>query len=229
MGALRNAQLLPVIFPGWRLWFFCEVLPDTGATKFGNIPPDIVSKLKELGAELRYINPAKTGLAPMLWRFMVAEDPEVEVFTVRDSDSRLTPRDAVVVADWLKTDKPFHCIRDHPSHSRFAVSGGLWGGRRALLNDIFKGSLRTAMKRYGSAYIQDMHFLGSVVWPKVKDNHTICHDSFSCKKYVSSHRFPVKREGYEHLGQVYDEHSIGRQSDMNLIRSAGVIKDCTPA
>ena len=24
VGAIRNAQLLPVIFPGWRLWFYCE-------------------------------------------------------------------------------------------------------------------------------------------------------------------------------------------------------------
>jgi len=100
----------------------------------------VLTRLHELGAEIKYIN--KT-LAPMIWRFTVVDDPEVDVFIVRDADSRLTPRDAAVVADWLRqspeTEAVFHCVRDHPSHTRFPVSGGLWGARRHLLDDHFNG------------------------------------------------------------------------------------------
>jgi len=100
----------------------------------------IVRRLRELGAEIHYV--ANT-LAPMTWRFTVIDDPGVDIFIVRDADSRLTPRDAVVVADWLRqrpeTAAIFHCIRDHPSHSSYPVSGGLWGARRSLLERHFNG------------------------------------------------------------------------------------------
>jgi len=106
-------------------------------------------RLRELGAEIRYTT--RDHLAPMLWRFTVVDDPDVDIFIVRDADSRLTPRDAAVVADWLDQSPEestiFHCIRDHPSHSRFPVSGGLWGGRRALLDRHFNGRQVTAARR----------------------------------------------------------------------------------
>lgn len=227
MGAIRNAQLLPVIFPGWRLWFYVEKAQRDGTFKYGPVPPKVLSKLEELGSEIVWTDPVSLGLAPMLWRFTVMDSEEVDVFTVRDCDSRLTPRDAAVIADWSKTDRMFHCIRDHPSHSNYALSGGLWGARRKPLQAQV-GSLRTVMQRYGAGYVEDMNFLGQDVWPKVKDM-AYCHDSFSCDRFPSSHPFPVARIGSEHLGQVYDEHSIGRQGDMDILRNAAINKACVPA
>jgi len=71
----------------------------------------------------------------------VLDDVGVEKFVVRDTDSRLTPRDGAVVADWLRhgANHSFHCIRDHPSHSGYTISGGLWGGNRAALANRFGG------------------------------------------------------------------------------------------
>lgn len=227
MGAIRNAQLLPVVFPGWRLWFYVERANPAGVTKYGRVPEDILAKLEDLGAEIVWIDAEAVGLAPMLWRFTVMDSEEVDLFTVRDCDSRLTPRDAAVVSDWLKTDRMFHCIRDHPSHSNFDVSGGLWGARRKPFQQLL-GNLRNVMKRYGAGYVEDMNFLGQDVWPKVKD-HAYCHDSFSCDRYPSSHPFPVARIGSEHLGEVYDEHSIGREGDINILKSAAVNTNCIPS
>jgi len=44
IGALRNAQRLPVVFPGWKLRFYY---------RDGGLLPHLVDKLRELGAELR--------------------------------------------------------------------------------------------------------------------------------------------------------------------------------
>lgn len=227
MGAVRNAQLLPVVFPGWRLWLYAEKPPNsTGHTKYGQVPDQVLAKLEDLGAEIVWVDVAGVGLAPMLWRFTVMDDPAVDVFVVRDCDSRLTSRDAAVVSDWLKTDRLFHCIRDHPSHSNYAVSGGLWGARRQPLHRLV-GNLSNVMRRYGAGYVQDMDFLGNDVWPKVKD-HAYCHDSFSCHRYPSSHPFPVARIGYEHLGQVYDQFSVGRQNDIDILKGSAVNRKCVP-
>jgi len=100
----------------------------------------VLKRLRELGAEIHFVD-EQVRLAPRLWRYLIIDDRQVDVFIVRDSDSRLTQRDAIVVADWLR-QKPestaiFHCIRDHPFHSRVPVSAGLWGARRALLSRHF--------------------------------------------------------------------------------------------
>jgi len=197
------------------------------------VPDGVLRRLRELGADLRPVSRSLADrVAPMLWRFRVAIDPQVAAFIVRDCDGRLTPRDAAVVADWLRhPDALFHCIRDHPSHSNFAVSGGLWGGRAPQLAAAAKGSVKEyfedVMGNYGSGYLQDMYFLCNVVWPKVQDR-AYCHDSFSCDRYPSSHPFPVARIGSEHLGEVYDEFSIGRAGDIAILTRAGVNKKCVP-
>jgi len=192
------------------------------------VPDGVLRRLKELGADLRPVS-ASTAVkvAPMLWRFRVAIDPQVSVFTVRDVDSRLTPRDAAVVSDWLRhPDAFFHCIRDHPSHSNYAVSGGLWGGRPSQLGNV-RRLFDDAMSKYSSGYLQDMLFLCNVVWPEVQQ-HAYCHDSFSCDRYPASHAFPVARSDGEHLGEVYDEFSIGRQSDIDILVKAPVNSKCVP-
>jgi len=141
MGAIRNAQLAPVTYPGWQLWFFTE-LPGPVEPTRGVVPPEVLVRLRELGAVIYDVKPPVRSLAPMLWRFTVTDHPNVDIFIVRDCDSRLTPRDSSVVNDWLKQDPKksvFHCIRDHPSHSSYSVSGGLWGARRADLSALFNG------------------------------------------------------------------------------------------
>ena len=88
-------------------------------------------------------------------------------------------------------------------------------------------SFSAAMVHYGAGYVEDMNFLGRDVWPRVQ-SVAYCHDSFSCQKYPSSHPFPVKRIGSEHLGQVYDQFSVGRHGDIASLLRAGVKSECVP-
>ena len=110
------------------------------SSRYGAVAAAVVRRLRQLGAAIRYVGGGIGGrrlAAPMMWRFTVVDDADVDVFVVRDADGRLTARDAAAVADWLRrrpeTTAIFHCIRDHPSHSNSFVSGGLWGARRREL------------------------------------------------------------------------------------------------
>ena len=57
-------------------------------------------------------------VAPMLWRFLVADNTSIDYFIVRDVDSRLNVRESFAVQDWITNHKEasIHCMRDHPSH-----------------------------------------------------------------------------------------------------------------
>jgi hypothetical protein len=225
MGAIRNAELALQNFPGWKLRIYTETPSEN--PRWGIVPQTVRDKLKSLGAELYFMEPYEDFVPPMMWRFLVADDTWVENFIVRDSDSRLRERDAEAVATWLQTGKPFMCIRDHPSHAAYAISGGLWGGKPARLREILRRSWRDMMKGVGKDYLQDMAFLNYVVWPKIQQ-HAYCMDSVSCDKWNGSYPFPVQRYGYEHVGEVVNEHDLGRPVDITILRKAGENLKCIP-
>ena len=223
-GAIRNAQLRSLYFPGWTLRIYLEKYQNN-STKYPMVPFKIIQKLVQLGADIKYVDPEAVKIAPMMWRFLVADDRSVDYFIIRDCDSRFSDRDALVVEEWIASDKAFHCIRDHPSHGRFAISGGLWGGQPKRLRQILHKSFEEMMHGYRAKYLQDMNFLGHVVWTKVRNN-TYCHDSFTCKKWASSHPFPVARKGTEHLGQVFDAFGQPRGRDMAKLARHKPNTDC---
>lgn len=66
MGAVRNAQLAPVTYPGWQLRFYVE---RTAKPRYGAVPRSVLARLQQLGAEL--IDAPADRLAPMMWRFTV--------------------------------------------------------------------------------------------------------------------------------------------------------------
>lgn len=83
VGAIHNAELASVYFPGWVCRYYVTA----------DVPAAVVNRLKELGAEIEDV-PAGMGYsAGMFWRFMVADDPTVDRYIVRDVDSRLNARD----------------------------------------------------------------------------------------------------------------------------------------
>lgn len=47
----------------------------------------------------------------MFWRWLVAEDPDVERFLIRDVDSRLNEREARAVDEWILSGKAYHIMR----------------------------------------------------------------------------------------------------------------------
>jgi hypothetical protein len=52
-----------------------------------------LTTLKTLGAEIESIPPGKGYISGMFWRFLVAADPTVDRYIIRDADSRMNARD----------------------------------------------------------------------------------------------------------------------------------------
>ena len=105
-GAVKNAQMLGKVFPGWQARFY---------TDLGTVPAHIQSALLAAGAEIYPIDMAKYGSQSMFWRFWAAADKDVERFISRDVDSRLMERDAV------------------PQHGQSGRLGGATAGHHGLL------------------------------------------------------------------------------------------------
>ena len=217
LGAVRNAELISQIFPGWTARYYVDVL---------SVPSEIVAALHKLGAELVPMDIARHGNQSMFWRFWAAADPTVERFISRDVDSRLMKRDAVAVAQWVRSDAPFHVVRDHPSHSLYPMSGGLWGARRGALPQVMDLIYRFPTD---SKYLTDMLFLNRDVWPIAMRDGVLQHDAFTCVEFDNALGFPVAVDpkGF-HVGQVFDAEGKGRKVDINLLLKATQPEACKP-
>lgn len=184
-GALQNALLAPVIYPGWSCRFYVD----------GSVPARYVTALQERGCEVVMVS---KNLGPMYgryWRLWVAADPSVERFIVRDVDSRLNLREKAAVEEWIKSGKKYHIMRDHPAHYR-RVLAGMWGAQGGVLPEI---------ARFVDAWGHYEHqgecdrFMSEIVYPLMGGDY-LCHDSIG--HFQDATPFPIQQcEPWEfHIG-----------------------------
>ncbi len=239
LGAIRNANLLPQFFPGWKLRVYMEAPDKNEKTHLEIVPQRIVNALRRQGAEIAPV-PRKLAskIPPSMWRYLVADDKNVEYFLVRDSNSRLCERDQLVVDAFVTSGEGFHCIRDHYRHSSDAVVGGLWGARSSLFRNMLDGSMSDLILDFLNAEFKRMlpnmatseftemnnnkvenAFL-QIIWRSVH-TRAYCHDSVSCWKMEASHPFPVRSQQGEYLGRTYGPYGLpdpGRDPGHNHTR-----------
>jgi hypothetical protein len=203
-GALENAKLCKKIYPEWTMRVYYD----------NSVPKQIVAKLKASNVQL--IDMSDSKMNKMSWRFQAASDSER--FCSRDIDSRLSKREAAAVEEWIRSGKEFHVMRDHPSHSLYQMSGGMWCSK-TIPN---MSELLTNIKN--QAYLQDMNFLNKVIWP-IAQKSILQHDSFSCDKFGGGKPFPTARVGWEHVGSVYINGKM-RQGDVDILKKKQGIEKC---
>ena len=202
-GAMENVKLAPSVFPGWVVRVYHD----------HTVPMAMLQQLQEAGAELVAVDTVnnekmKGSIAGMFWRFLVAEDDSVQRYIIRDSDSRLNPREAAAVKEWMDSGYSVHTMRDHPNHDR-GLNGGLWGGVRGAVKGVRRMMQESSLNGYGA----DLSFLGDRVWPAVLYDQ-LGHDAYTCEKYLNSRGFPTQRPAnFQHVGQVF-ENGQPRQSDI---------------
>lgn len=198
VGALKNAKLAPIIYPGWICRFY--VAADT--------PSEIVRQLRDMNHVEVVLREEPGGWRGSVWRFLPAAEPDVEVMLSRDTDSRLGARERAAVDDWLASDLQFHIMRDHPFHSRWPILAGMWGVRGGVLKSIPELLHSRFLENTDTfTWGVDQVFLGKVIHPLVRQT-TLIHDEISpvLPFDASSERrpFPTKRLDLDFVGQVFD-------------------------
>lgn len=217
-GAIRNAQLVAVFFPGWRLRVY---VPDDSSSAGDHVTHRIMNRLQSLGAQVVKIGVNQTTLSSQWWNFLTADDPDVECFLVRKPDARLSDRDAAAVAEWVKARNftpAVHCIRDHATHLAQPITDGLWGARPGILRKLLNNtSLSSMIDRFVEAkqlkglteQISPDNFLKEILFPIVLNNSMLCHDMASTDTWPHSVQFPVLRNSvFDFVGMKYDQHGL---------------------
>ena len=169
-GAIENVRLQKMYYPDWKCRFYVDNTVD------------IVEKLQE-DAEIRHM-PDSDDHFGLFWRFLPLDDPTIERFIVRDTDSRLNVREAAAVREWEVSGKCFHIMRDHQGHISVPICGAMWGatsdfrpGYIDLLNKwLSENSHLYSMHDRGKFFYTDQVFLSECIWPLVADKH-LAHES----------------------------------------------------
>lgn len=167
-GCIENIYLAKEIYPGWITRFYCD----------SKVESSFISKIESLGAEIVVMKTLRNNWEGLFWRFFPIAEPDVEIFISRDIDSRLNEREKAAVDEWLQSDKPLHCMRDHIEHN-VPILGGMWGCRLGILRDI-----KILIDDWGKYDYKgsDQDFLRLKVWENYK-NLAIVHDKF-CNGFV---------------------------------------------
>ena len=199
IGALRNAELVSELYPGWQARFYVGT----------NTPVETINGLHERGAHV--IDMKKPGdWTGMFWRFEAVSDPDVDVMISRDCDSRITAREVAAVKQWIESESMFHIMRDHPHHAT-EILGGMWGVRAPLLSNM-SDLIQEYVK--GDFWQVDQNFLREVIYPKVVQ-FSIVHDEFFQKI-----AFPTKRINDEFVGLAFDENDVAIEEQKAALRAA---------
>lgn len=203
-GGLDNAVLAKRDWPGWTLRFYVG----------DGVPPEMLALYRTLGVELVHMTGNQRGIAGMFWRFFAVEDRTITRVLVRDIDSRLTNRDRAAVAEWIKSGRYFHTMRDNEWH-KTVILGGIWGTVGGFINPAVLEAWRSQDDRAPRAYQKgdDQAWLATELWPHVRE-HNLMHASFHCTHYKTAWRpFPTRRTGpTDFVGNVYAPrtHFTGR-------------------
>ena len=205
-GAIDNAKLLKVIYPGWILRIIAA----------RDVPACAIEELLEIrNVEVAICNDNPSTLYT-LKRFEIADDPLVDIALFRDSDSRFSGREADAVKFWIKSGKKFHIMRDHPWHN-MPIMGGMWGMRKLAYNFEIKPLVRKYLSSLARAsdgrfkYGVDQEFLQNCIYPLAKKDAVI-HDDFYFGNSWNS-----RRQGLEFVGQVFDEHGFTDLNHINIL------------
>jgi hypothetical protein len=167
-GAIANAIVIRHLYPGWTARFYTD----------GNTPAGFLDALRSHGAEVLVIPSRPAPSHGLFWRFLVEDDPGVDIYLVRDCDSVVNAKERWAVADWLSRGTAFHVMRDHPTHSELILAG-MWGAHRGNLGGMggkVDAWLREA-KLVGNFHNVDQHFTRRRLWPLIRGQVTV-HDSW---------------------------------------------------
>jgi hypothetical protein len=209
IGAIRNADIAKELYPDFECWFYIhkESVPQKII--------DALSKLDNTKIILKIGDLSKCK--PMMWRFEAIDEEDVEIMMSRDTDTRILLREKLAVDEWLKTDKLFHIMRDHPHHE-FKILGGMFGTKKIKnipnWKDIMVNYIQNGDRNY------DQNFLNEFIYNNVKDISLI-HTSFHKYEGNICRNFPIPYcSEFKFVGEyVYADESRS-QSHIDALKNS---------
>jgi len=201
-GMYRNIDLKHEFYPDWEIIIYHD----------NSLKPEVIDRLSK-DAILRNVDGC--GVSAAAWRFFVHDEPDIERFIVRDSDSRLSEREAAAVREWEESGKILHVMRDHPHHG-YSMNGGMWGmipDKNANMRDLcrqYEGGKITGNDREGW-WMKDMEFLRNVVYKAFgTERHCMAHAGMDFMHKVGWNNepwakdFPIPRnENKNFVGEIF--------------------------
>lgn len=198
-GARENVRLVEKFYPGAEARFYVSEDVRKHATEISPI----------WFAETRFGN-------PKFARLLVADDDSVDVFLIRDCDSRIGEREVAAVNEWLASGKAVHVMRDHPHHSANAIMGGMWGAHRGALLKALGRPMTDLLGEWEAdpalrAITSDQEFLKHRVWPRLAESDVMQHDEFSRDLWPGALPFPMEAVDGRFVGEI-----LGPEGERNL-------------
>ncbi|MEM6667126.1 MAG: tetratricopeptide repeat protein [Pseudomonadota bacterium] len=191
-GAVNNAVVARYLYPGWRTRFYVDA----------EISNEVVQALAGNGALVIQVGKAMPADSfGLFWRFLVEDDPDVDIWLCRDADSVMNIKERVAVEDWLASGRAFHVMRDVPSHAELILAG-MWGAHRGNIGNMRKrieDHVASAPKALNNR-ITDQEFLRRSIWPIVRQD-VLVHDSYFTFGNPSRFRDEFQLPKNRHIGQ----------------------------
>lgn len=193
VGFLRNLDLARKWYSGWTVYLWTSHV-DLGF-KIRTVTKGAVIRYREGGCKH--------------WRLEVIFEPGVDLFLIRDCDSRICQREALAVREWMASGLDFHVMRDHPDHAT-PIMAGMWGGRAKALPE-FEELYRELAP---AGVFSDQVWLREKIWPIIKDR-TLQHDSCTRDLFPHSKPFPtgLRWGDVRFVGEVFDANDEPRPWD----------------
>lgn len=190
IGALRNAELAQVIYPGWVCRFYIGSSVDTS----------IIKKLQEMNNTEVILMSEQGNWTSMFWRFFAASDEDINYVIFRDTDSRIHFREQSAVEDWINSGLSFHIMRDHPYHG-YKIMGGMWGVKGNHIKH-FKSLIEE--DNVTDYYQTDQDFLKNKIYDSTVGDCMIHDEFFDFEPNRNS--FKVPPNNYHFVGESFDEN-----------------------
>jgi protein O-GlcNAc transferase len=202
IGAIKNAKLALKMYPDFECWFYIHK---------ESVPQNIIYELNSISnTKIIYKTGDLNKIKPMTWRFESIDHPDVEINLSRDTDTRFLLREKLAVEEWIKSDKIFHIMRDHPHH-RHRILGGMFGIKKNTIIKSWKKLINNKISQNGPRDY-DQIFLQNIIYPLIL-KHAFVHSSFYKYKgeYVKPFPIPYCNKYYFVGGYVYKNETVSKE------------------
>ena len=202
-GMKQNIDMVPKIYgDDWVVRIYVD----------NTVDQESLSYFKKVEG-IEVVDMTNINMPGMFWRFMPFTDTTVDIFCVRDADSRPSIREKAAVDEWLASSKSLHTMRDHPHHN-YVVMGGMFGFNKVNGNyNFIKDYKRFISPNYSFKKMDDMIFLKSLY--ENFYNSSVSHDSYARSsvdnngnRYLTkSKNYPITRENKEEgfIGEIFNK------------------------